>query len=67
MKQNWNENFQIISKEMQIKHHKQWYERTHKNLTLAQRMKKQQIILLLQRELKQLQTRYNTQPKDKQQ
>lgn len=57
---------QIFSKEQEIKHHQQWYERTHKNMTLAQQMKKQQIILLLERELKQLQTRYNTQQKDNQ-
>jgi hypothetical protein len=57
---------QIFWKEQDIKFHKQTYERTHKNLTLEEQMKKQQIILLLERELKQLQTRYNTQQKDNQ-
>lgn len=58
---------QIFWKEQDIKRQKEWYERTHKNMTLAQQMKKQQIILLLERELKQLQTRYDNEQKDNQQ
>lgn len=57
---------QIFWKEQDIKRQKEWYERTHKNMTLEVQMKKQQIILLLERELKQLQTRYDNEQKDKQ-
>mgnify|MGYP003126639849 CR=1 FL=1 len=58
---------QIFWKEQDIKRQKEWYERTHKNMTLEVQMKKQQIMLLLERELKQLQTRYDNEQKDNQQ
>ena len=53
-------------KEQDIERQKQWYERNHKKLTLEEQMKEQELLVDLERELEQLQTRYDNEQKDKQ-
>ena len=57
---------QIFMKEQDIERQKQWYERNHKKLTLEEQMKEQELLVDLERELEQLQTRYDNEQKDKQ-